>query len=308
MEEAWSTAASSEEFVDIEGVLKPLPRFSTRMKILWDNTYLYIAAELEEPHLWATLTEINSVIYRDHDFEVFVDPNADNHNYYEFEINAFNTIWELRMFRPYRDGGPNKNPDNMDGVLAAVNLKGSINDPSDVDEGWSVEIAFPWTGFSSYGTDGSPPEEGEQWRINFSRVEQKLKNLKNGYTKPKKTPPDNWTWTPQGAISMHMPERWGFLQFSGEEPAEFIPDPSMEARDLLMEVHYMQKAFTKSTGRYSSTLDSLGLKSEQGDYLIRMWGTDTEFNASIESPGNNTGHAILYINERGRLWRTGRQY
>ena len=25
---------------------------------------------------------------------------------------------------------------------------------------------------------------------------------------------DNWVWSPQGEIAMHLPERWGFLQFS----------------------------------------------------------------------------------------------
>ena len=44
------------DFVDIQGGAKPKPRFRTRAKMLWDDDYLYIAAELEEPHVWATLT------------------------------------------------------------------------------------------------------------------------------------------------------------------------------------------------------------------------------------------------------------
>ena len=51
-----------------------------------------------------TLTEHDSVIFQDNDFEVFIDPDGDNHNYYEIEINALNTEWDLRLPKPYRDG------------------------------------------------------------------------------------------------------------------------------------------------------------------------------------------------------------
>src|SRR5687768_640330 len=99
---AWEQAAWAADFVDIEGSLKPLPRFKTRAKMLWDDDYFYIAAEMEEPHVWGTLTEHDSVIFYDNDFEVFIDPDGDNHNYYEFEINALNTGWDLRLPKPYR--------------------------------------------------------------------------------------------------------------------------------------------------------------------------------------------------------------
>lgn len=69
--------------MDIEGDRKPRPRFRTRVKMLWDDNYFYMGAEMEEPHVWATLTERDSIIYRDNDFEVFIDPDGDNHNYYE---------------------------------------------------------------------------------------------------------------------------------------------------------------------------------------------------------------------------------
>ena len=70
--------------------------------MLWDDTYFYIGAELVEPHLWATLTQHDSVIFHDNDFEVFIDPNGDNHEYYEFEINALGTGWDLLLPRPYQ--------------------------------------------------------------------------------------------------------------------------------------------------------------------------------------------------------------
>src|SRR6185503_16302892 len=87
---AWQVAPWTEEFVDIEGDAKPRPRFRTRAKMLWDEQFFYVAAELEEPHLWATLTNHDAVIFHDPDFEVFIDPDGDSHDYYEFELNALN--------------------------------------------------------------------------------------------------------------------------------------------------------------------------------------------------------------------------
>ena len=88
---AWKRAEWTPDFVDIEGSVKPLPRYGTRAKMLWDDKYLYIAAELEEPNVKATLTQHDSVIFHDNDFEVFIKPLPATESYYEFEINALNT-------------------------------------------------------------------------------------------------------------------------------------------------------------------------------------------------------------------------
>jgi hypothetical protein len=61
-------------FVDIQGSLKPEPYHKTRVKMLWDDEYMYFFADMEEPHLWATLTERDAVVYFDNDFEIFIDP------------------------------------------------------------------------------------------------------------------------------------------------------------------------------------------------------------------------------------------
>ena len=98
---AWRDAAWTDPFVDIEGDSKPRPRFDTRVKMLWDDQYFYVGADLEEPHVWATLTAHDSVIFHDPDFEIFIDPNGDALEYYEFEINALGTFWDLFLPKPY---------------------------------------------------------------------------------------------------------------------------------------------------------------------------------------------------------------
>ena len=52
-ESSWAKAEWTDDFVDIEGPVKPAPRFRTRAKMLWDENCLYILAELTEPNVWS---------------------------------------------------------------------------------------------------------------------------------------------------------------------------------------------------------------------------------------------------------------
>jgi hypothetical protein len=137
---AWTNAAWTDAFVDIQGDHHPKPRFRTRVKMLWDDQYLYIGAELEEPDVWATLTAHDSVIFHDNDFEVFLNPTGDGLKYFEFEINTLNTGWDLFLDKPYKKGGKADNSWEMPGYKSAVAIDGTLNDPRDTDRGWSVEL------------------------------------------------------------------------------------------------------------------------------------------------------------------------
>ena len=141
---AWQAAPWTDRFVDIEGDRQPQPRFRTQVKMLWDDEHFYIAAQMEEPHVWGTLTKHDSVIFHDNDFEVFIDPDGDNHEYYELEINALNTTWDLFLPKPYKDGGRADNGWEIPGLKTAVHCRGTLNDPRDEDQGWDVELAIPW--------------------------------------------------------------------------------------------------------------------------------------------------------------------
>ena len=200
---AWRQAAWTSDFVDIEGTAKPSPRFRTRVKTLWDEQYLYIAAQLEEPEVKATLTQHDSVIFHDNDFEVFLKPLPDTPSYYEFEMNALNTGWDLFLPKPYRMGGKPDNSWDIQGLHTAVAVQGTLNNPSDKDKGWTMEIAYPLAAFQSRQAVPTPLD-GTLWRINFSRVEWKAGQSKE----------DNWVWSPQGVVDMHIPERWGYLHFT----------------------------------------------------------------------------------------------
>ena len=259
-DDAWKAAPWSADFVDIEGDAKPKPRHRTRMKMLWDEKALYIAAEIEEPHVWATLEKHDAVIFQDPDFEVFLDPDGDNHNYGELELNAKNTTWDLLLTKPYKDGGKALNGWEVIGLKTAVHVNGTVNDPRDRDTGWTVEIAWPWEGLKEMANAAAPPKDGDRWRINFSRVEWDFTVEDGRYVKVPKKPEYNWVWSPQGVVDMHRPERWGYLQFSEKTSGkvEYVPDPDRWHKDRLHELYYAQKDFQKKNGRYAKTTAELG--------------------------------------------------
>ena len=225
----WRNLPFTDDFIDITGDDARRPRFRTRMKMGWDDTFFYVGADMEEPHVWGTLQEKNAVIFQDNDFEAFIDPDGDGLHYYEFEINALGTIWELSLPRPYRDGGVPVLGCNIPGLKSAVNIRGTLNDPSDIDDGWSVEIAFPWTGLAQYNPGrATPPRPGDMWRVNFSRVQWRHEIQEGRYVRvpphgtprplslspeEQEHPEDNWVWSPQGSINMHLPQHWGEVVF-----------------------------------------------------------------------------------------------
>jgi hypothetical protein len=296
---AWAAAAWSEPFGDIEGDKRPKPRFRTRVKMLWDDEALYIAAELEEPHVWATLTEHDSVIFHDNDFEVFLDPDGDSHLYAELELNAKNTTWDLLLPKPYKDGGRAINGWEIIGLKTAVRVDGTLNDPSDVDKGWTVEIKWPWAGLKELTAVPVPPKDGDQWRINFSRVEWDTEVVGGKYQKVKGRPEHNWVWSPQGVIDMHRPERWGYLQFSTGEPDQvpFRPDPTAEARGLLHQVYYAERDYRKAHGKYAATVAELGLIAPG----VRIEATTSGFEASTELPAAGGKKRRLVITHDARV-------
>ncbi|MHC4848876.1 MAG: carbohydrate-binding family 9-like protein, partial [Planctomycetota bacterium] len=150
----------------------------------------------------------------------------------------------LWLEKPYRDGGPVHRGHNLEGVRYAVAVDGTLNDPRDTDKGWSVEIAFPWAALRKFaGEQACPPRDGDQWRINFSRVHWLADIIDGEYRKvPREAhAEDNWVWTPQDAIDMHRPEKWGYVEFATQarEPRR---DGTWPARELLMELYYQHKA------------------------------------------------------------------
>ena len=310
----WAHAPWTEDFVDIEGDVRPVPAKRTRAKLLWDDDCLYIGAELEEDAIWATQTERDCVIFQDNDFEVFIDPDGDSHAYYEFEMNALNTVWDLLLTKPYRDGGRAVNGWDIHGLRTAVHIGGTLNEPGPQNRFWSLEIAMPWEALRECAPGGRAPVPGDCWRINFSRVEWRTEVVDGQYRKVicpdtgKPYPEDNWIWSAQGIVNMHYPEFWGFLAFRGDRMEGFRPHPDEARKWLLRQVYYAERAVFAETGCFSESLDRLaavcpGLGASGSDRGLPMPVVETTRGSFLATIPSADGRHHLTINEEGRTAR-----
>jgi hypothetical protein len=238
-EPVWQRAPQSPRFIDI---LTGAPTIhDTRSTVVWDATNLYLAYRIEEPFLHAKYTNQNDPIYYDNDVEFFI---AGRDAYYEFEINAFNTCYEVFFIwqDAYEKSGFSAAPEfarsklvpfnGVDfkthprgprlghfnwiypGRKTAVHLDGTINKDDDRDRGWTVELAFPWRGLewlAKAENRSLPPREGDLWRMDFSRF--------NTY---KEAPPakdsGGWVWTRHAIWDSHIPECFVKVRFTTNLP------------------------------------------------------------------------------------------
>lgn len=237
----WTGAAWSQRFADL--VTGEPAFFDTRVACLWDDRALYVGLKAEEPQVRATLTERDNFIWHDNDLEVFLDGED---CYYEFEINALGTIYEV--FFIYQDAlkpscrflpefdlytrnvdvlsgfqDPSrfgKHPRGkrwafMDwdfpGMRAAVKVDGTLNDPSVVDRGWSVELAFPWAGFRTLSPKRAfPPKQGDVLRAAFMRFQALRYHGRTVAESP------GWALNAHGVYDSHIPECFSYLHITGE--------------------------------------------------------------------------------------------
>lgn len=236
-EPCWQAAPRSPRFVDIISG-KPTAQ-DTRAAVLWDDKNLYVAYWVEEPDVEATLKKHNDPIWQNNDVEVFI---AGKDAYYEFEINAFNTVYEAFFMwedtynrdgfyrvpefrrtnpevKPFNGVGFTNHPRGgrlgswawrFPGLKTAVHIDGTLNNKSDTDKGWTVELAFPWKGMkwlAKADNRALPPKDGDVWRIDFSRFNQH-----------KAPAPDvdsgGWFLSPHGVWDSHIPECFPYIHFS----------------------------------------------------------------------------------------------
>jgi len=241
--EAWKNAQWSKRFVDM--VTGDPGMFNTQTAILWNDTHLYIAFRAEEPFVEARQTERDSIVFLESDLEVFIDGGD---CYYELEVNAANAVYEvffiwkdaytpgsrfdIPMFdvhhaHAYTFGGDydrsgasfwkGTNPRgirwafthfDMPGLQTAVQVDGTLNDNSDIDSGWSLEIAIPWSSLHLLANGRAlPPNPGDIWTLFLGRFEK----LMSGGIEVQPHPA--MVLNSHGIYDTHMPDKWSRIEF-----------------------------------------------------------------------------------------------
>ncbi len=312
-EVAWQSAPRSPRFVDL--ISGQPTKYDTHAAVLWDDDFLYVGYFVQEPNVQARLTERDSFIYTENDVECFI---ALNDAYYEFEINALGTIyeglfaWQDRfvdsglhkipaldqaraetVFQEFNGVGLTNHPRGLrwaylqwdfPQLQSAVSIDGTLNDDSDVDQGWSVELAIPWSGFRVPATGDArsiPPSNGDLWRMDFSRFNKNKfdTQLADSPTPDSPTPDSGgWAWSQHGIWDSHIPEVFPMVTFSTQpvelharQPAPF-DNQSLRGFPEAPPPYQVQLAFPQlkmgkalAVGKIPNT-ESLWLITHDGDY------------------------------------------
>jgi hypothetical protein len=163
-EPAWDRAEKAGPFVrSLDG--KPCTA-STEARLLWDDENLYVAFLAEDPNVTGQFFKDDEPLYTSNVVEIFLNPSGDLKRYDEIEIAPTNALFDA-SFTGRRQG--------MDLAWSsrarhAVHVDGTLNDPRDIDRGWTAELAIPFAALT--GMDKPRPVRGDRWRFNLYRLRQ----------------------------------------------------------------------------------------------------------------------------------------
>lgn len=189
---------------------------TTEAKMLWDDRCLYIAFKTLDRNILATRTARHADVFNDDCVEAFLSPFPDRPAIYtNIEINALATfLSEIHLGKPdpaleklplVVPSKYTKKPGHYlwspPGLQLGRSHEGTINDESDTDAWWTIEMSLPWETFACLGRTAKP-EAGDVWRFNLFRL--------GGKTEPARR---NLFFVPS-PLGNHSPDYYGRLVFA----------------------------------------------------------------------------------------------
>ena len=175
----------------------------TTARMLWDEEFLYVSYECQDAHISAVQTERDSPVYQDDCVELFTAPNPDRPlDYFNIEMNVNRAI--LDRHHPDGPGKPQVPNWNARGIKIATVVDGSLNDDTDTDRGWVLEVAIPFENFAKV-TGRAHPRDGDVWHLNLNRLGGKIN-------------PQHSQWSPGTTAkpAFHAPDTFGRVTFSSQ--------------------------------------------------------------------------------------------
>ncbi len=141
----------------------------TEVRMLWDDTFLYVLYQCEDKWIWAEHYDTNATTYKDDCVELFWDPNPSDtsrRKYNMFEMNCIGNLLSVYV------GSGESIHERVSRIIPphiAQTVRGTVNDDSDTDEGWTLEVAVRYEDYKNL-YDGSTPKDGDMWRIGLNRL------------------------------------------------------------------------------------------------------------------------------------------
>jgi hypothetical protein len=177
------------------------PRMGTFAYLVWDDDALYYAASMTDTELRSYGTKRNDTLWDGDVFELFLKPSGAKPAYYEFQANPRELVFEMAFPERGRNLGDFTTALPL-GSKAVVALKGTLDQPGDRDQGWSVEGRIPW---SAFAPSGGKPKPGDEWLFAMCRYDYG----------PKGTEPILMSSAPLSRPNFHRYEDYGKLRFEG---------------------------------------------------------------------------------------------
>ena len=263
---AWRDAPWTDDFVDIEGDKKPSPALRTRAKMLWDDEYFYIAAEMEEPHVWATLTRARlghlprqrlRGLHRPRRRQPRVLRVRDQRARHRLGPAPAEAVQGRRQGgQRLGDPGPEDGGPRRRHAERPARHRPRLDGRDRVAVGGARRSWRAATRRRATATSGGSTSRASSGSSRWSTAR---------YGRSPDASEDNWVWSPQGVIDMHRPERGATCSSRPRGPgATFRPDPTLPARRWLHEVYYAQREFRKKNERWATSLEELGWRTSRG--------------------------------------------
>jgi hypothetical protein len=187
--EEWEAA----DTMRLDDPVESLDPDQVKIYTLWDEKYLYIAYQVDDRYLVGHQTERDHrALYKDDMIEVLLDPRKDATDLWlEDDI-----VYHINVLGQVKDdrGNPEGISDAtwQSEALFAVIYDGTLNDSTDLDRGFCVELAVPWDEI------GMVPSAGMSLGINFAAGDAE-------------GPDENlWDWC--GAHPFRQPSAYGRLE------------------------------------------------------------------------------------------------
>ena len=210
-EPAWA-GATSAAMVTAEG--GPDVKGGTTAQLLWDDRFLYAFVSATDHDVWSDYTKADDTIWKQDVVELFIDADGNGRGYVELQVSPKNVQFDT-WFAQGR-GGPT-DLSFAAGMQTAVNVRGTLDNRDDEDEGWDAELAIPLEAVK--GKDATmavrvPPQPGDTWRLNVVRVDY-----------PRGEAPAAAAWNRIRYTDFHSLDRMLSVQFAGAPGATTPPTP-----------------------------------------------------------------------------------
>lgn len=199
--------ACAESVMLVDAVTGKPGRYSTRVRALYSDSLLYIGFECEDVLVWGTITERDGPIWEEECVEVFVNPAAIAHQYYEINVSPRNTVFDACVLNRRTPDRPNESflaltDFSIQGLVTATHVDGELGVPMGAQH-WTAEYAIPLR--ELIGAPHIPPQPGDLWRINFYRIDS-----------PEPGRRESYAWSPTFNSAFHRPWRFGYLRFESK--------------------------------------------------------------------------------------------